>query len=191
MRIYKRNSNSKVDKIIEPLIKKLEKSKVLFNYSNGKKFEEIFNNKISNYDFLKNNIFVPKKYEYTDEKLHEYSFKIWIKETKITSKGDLSEVYIRLGNKNNGFKESNFKILLFNNYSYYIDKKSFEQNFQRENITPNIINDEQDIIININIRKYKLHSLFIGIVKLSGDIITEFLKFNNKNYEEEKIIQIA
>lgn len=189
--IYKRNSNSKVDKIIEPLIKKLEKSKVLFNYSNGKKFEEIFNNKISNYDFLKNNIFVPKKYEYTDEKLHEYSFKIWIKETKITSKGDLSEVYIRLGNKNNGFKESNFKILLFNNYSYYIDKKSFEQNFQRENITPNIINDEQDIIININIRKYKLHSLFIGIVKLSGDIITEFLKFNNKNYEEEKIIQIA
>lgn len=51
--IYKKNCNKKIDKFIEPLIKKIEKSKILFNYLNGKNLMEIFSNKISNYDFLK------------------------------------------------------------------------------------------------------------------------------------------
>ena len=39
---YKKNCNSKVDKVIEPLIKKIEKSKILFNYLKGKTLYEIF-----------------------------------------------------------------------------------------------------------------------------------------------------
>ena len=188
--IYKKNCNRKIDKFIEPLIKKMEKSKVLFNYLNGKNFMDIFSNKISNYDFLKKNIFVPRKYEYTDEKLHEYNFKIWIKEMNISNNGDLASIYLKLGNKNNGFKESGFKIFLFINNLSYVEPKFVEYNFQKENITPNDINDNQDIVINYETFSY-MTDLFIGIVKLSGDTITEFLKFNNKNYEEEKMIQIS
>ena len=188
--IYKKNCNKKIDKFIEPLIKKIEKSKILFNYLNGKNLMEIFSNKISNYDFLKRNIFVSRKYEYTDEKLHEYNFKIWIKEMNITNNGDISNVYLKLGNKNNGFKESGFKIFLFINYLSYVEPEFIEQNFQKENITPNDINDNQDIIINHKTFSH-MTDLFIGICKLSGDTITEFLKFNNKNYEKEKMIQIS
>ena len=168
----------------------MEKSKVLFNYLNGKNFMDIFSNKISNYDFLKKNIFVPRKYEYTDEKLHEYNFKIWIKEMNISNNGDLASIYLKLGNKNNGFKESGFKIFLFINNLSYVEPKFVEYNFQKENITPNDINDNQDIVINYETFSY-MTDLFIGIAKLSGDTITEFLKFNNKNYEEEKMIQIS
>lgn len=188
--IYKKNCNKKIDKFIEPLIKKMEKSKILFNYLIGKNLMEIFSNKISNYDFLKRNIFVPRKYEYTDEKLHEYNFKIWIKEMNISNNGDFASIYLKLGNKNNGFKESGFKIFLFINNLSYVEPKFIEQNFQKKNITPNDINDNQDIIINYETFSY-MNDLFIGIVKLSGDTITEFLKFNNKNYEEEKMIQIS
>ena len=189
--IYKKNCNSKIDKIIEPLIKKMEKNKVLFNYLNGKNFIEIFSNKNSNYDFLKKNIFVPRKYEYTDEKLHEYNFKIWIKEMNVSNNGNLTNIYLKLGNKNNGFKESGFKILLFINKLSYVESEFVIQNFQKENITPNDINDNQDIIINFETHVKYISDLFIGIVKLSEDTITEFLKFNNKNYEEEKIVQIS
>jgi len=189
--IYKKNCNSKIDKIIEPLIKKMEKNKVLFNYLNGKNFIEIFSNKNSNYDFLKRNIFVPRKYEYTDERLHEYNFKIWIKEMNVSNTGNLTNIYLKLGNKNNGFKESSFKIFLFINKLSYVESEFVIQNFQKENITPNDINDNQDIIINFETHARYISDLFIGIVKLSGDTITEFLKFNNKNYEEEKIVQIS
>lgn len=189
--IYKKNCNSKIDKIIEPLIKKMEKNKVLFNYLNGKNFIEIFSNKNSNYDFLKRNIFVPRKYEYTDEKLHEYNFKIWIKEMNVSNTENLTNIYLKLGNKNNGFKESGFKIFLFINKLSYVESEFIIQNFQKENITPNDINDNQDIIINFETHAKYISDLFIGIVKLSGDTITEFLKFNNKNYEEEKIVQIS
>ena len=189
--IYKKNCNSKIDKIIEPLIKKMEKNKVLFNYLSGKNFIEIFSNKNSNYDFLKKNIFVPRKYEYTDEKLHEYNFKIWIKEMNVSNNGNLTNIYLKLGNKNNGFKESGFKIFLFINKLSYVESEFVIQNFQKENITPNDINDNQDIIINFETHAKYISDLFIGIVKLSEDTITEFLKFNNKNYEEEKIVQIS
>ena len=189
--IYKKNCNSKIDKIIEPLIKKMEKNKVLFNYLNGKNFIEIFSNKNSNYDFLKRNIFVQRKYEYTDEKLHEYNFKIWIKEMNVSNTENLTNIYLKLGNKNNGFKESGFKIFLFINKLSYVESEFIIQNFQKENITPNDINDNQDIIINFETHAKYISDLFIGIVKLSEDTITEFLKFNNKNYEEEKMIQIS
>ncbi|EFE85901.1 hypothetical protein [Fusobacterium periodonticum] len=192
--IYKKNCNSKIDKVLEPLIKKIEKSKILFNYMNGKIFEEVFLNKISNYEFLKRNIFIPRKYEYTDKKLHEYNFKIWIKDVYITDNGQITKICITLGNKGIGFKESGFGIFLFINKNNYVKMKPFQENFIIEKITPKIINDNEDIKIEseaytrINGR---ISDLFIGIAKKSGELINEICKLNNKNYEDEDIVWIS
>lgn len=192
--IYKKNCNSKIDKILEPLIKKIEKSKILFNYIDGKEFNEIFSNKVSNYEFLKRNIFVPRKYEYTDEKLHEYNFKIWVKNVYISNAGDLTDIRITLGNKGNGFKESGFGIFLFINRNNYVKMKPLEQNFIIEEITPKIINDNEDIKIKSEVyiqMNGQFNKLFIGIAKKSGDLIREICKLNNKFYEDENIVWIS
>ena len=192
--IYKKNCNSKIDKILEPLIKKIEKSKIIFNYMNGKTFDEIFSNKVSNYEFLKRNIFVPRKYEYTDEKLHEYNFKIWIKDVYITDNGEIPKFCITLGNKGIGFKESGFGIFLFINKKKYIKMKPFQENFIIEKITPKIINDNEDIKIESEVyiqMNWQFSELFIGIAKKSGDLISEICKLNNKNYEDEDIVWIS
>ena len=192
--IYKKNCNSKIDKILESLIKKIEKSKILFNYMNGKEFYEVFSNKVSNYEFLKRNIFVPRKYEYTDEKLHEYNFKIWIKDVYITDNGEIPKFYITLGNKGIGFKESGFGIFLFINKNNYVKMKPFQENFIIEKITPKIINDNEDIKIESEVytkMNGPFSDLFIGILKKNGDLISEICKLNNKNYEDEDIVWIS
>lgn len=192
--IYKKNCNSKIDKTLEPLIKKIEKSKILFNYMNGKTFNEIFSNKVSNYEFLKRNIIVPRKYEYTDEKLHEYNFKIWIKDVYIDNSNKLTKIYITLGNKGNGFKESGFEIFLFINKNNYVKMKPFQANFIIEKITPKIINDNEDIKIESEVytrMNDSFSDLFIGIFKKNGDFISEICKLNNKNYEDENIVWIS
>ncbi|WP_339061421.1 hypothetical protein [Fusobacterium polymorphum] len=188
--IYKKNCNTKIDKILEPLIKKIEKSKIIFNYMNGKEFEEVFYNKISNYEFLKKNIFIPKKYEYTDEKLHKYDFKIWVKSIKITGGIQNSNIEIILGNTGIGFKESGFKICLFNNDYANVELSSIEKNFNIMNLTPNNIVNEQDIIVQTSIYLPEYTNLFIGIVKMNENSISEFLKLNNKNYENENIVHL-
>ena len=188
--IYKKNCNSKIDKILEPLIKKMEKSKILFNYINGKEFAEIFTNKVSNYNFLKNNIIVPRKYEYTDQKLHKYSFKIWVKNVYKTGGGDLTMLNITLGNKGSGFKESGFRIFLFVNENYHVKMKPLENNFRIIEITPKTINDNEDIKIEFNMYT-QLNGMFIGIAKKSGDLISEICKLNNKIYEDEDIVWIS
>ena len=187
--IYKKNCNSKIDKVLEPLIKKIEKSKILFNYMNGKEFVEIFSNKVSNYNFLKNNIIVPRKYEYTDQKLHEYSFKIWVKDVYMTGGGDLAMLNITLGNKGKGFKESGFGIFLFVNKNDYVKMKPLEDNFRIIEITPKTINDNEDIKIESNVYA-QLNETFIGIAKKSGDLISEICKLNNKIYEDEDVVWI-
>lgn len=192
--IYKKNCNSKIDKILEPLIKKIEKSKILFNYMNGKNFDQIFFHKVSNYKFLKKNIIVPRKYEYTDEKLHEYNFKIWIKDVYIDNSDKLTKFYITLGNKGNGFKESGFEIFLFINKNNYVKMKPFQANFIIEKITPKIINDNEDIKIESEVYTQmngEFSELFIGILKKNGDFISEICKLNNKNYEDEDIVWIS
>lgn len=186
--IYKKNCNSKIDKFIEPLIKKMEKSKVLFNFLKGKELRNVFNNKISNYDFLKYNIVVPKKYEYTDKKLHENNFKIWIKDIYISGSGEAHDIYINLGNKGNGFNESGFKIFLLVNNYINVEMKSFQNRFRMINITPNDINDNKDIFIKTELFS-NFNDVFIGIAKLENSNI-EFLKLNNKNYENENLIWI-
>ena len=192
--IYKKNCNSKMDKILKPLIKKIEKSKILFNYINGKEFNEIFSNKVSNYEFLKRNIIVPRKYEYTDEKLHKYNFKIWIKDVYIDNSHKLTKIYITLGNKGSGFKESGFGIFLFINNKEYIKIKPLEKNFTITEITPKIINDNEDIKIESEVYTQMngpFSDLFIGIVKKTTDFISEICKLNNKNYEDEDIVWIS
>lgn len=187
---YKKNCNSKVDKIIEPLIKKIEKSKILFNYLKGKTLYEIFKNKISNYDFLKYNIFLPKKYEYTEQKLHNYDFKIWVKSISITDYIQSSNIEIILGNTGIGFKESGFKIYLFINKHINVELNSIEKNFNMVNLTPNNVVNEQDIVLQTAIYLPEYTDLFIGIVKMNENSISEFLKLNNKNYENENIIHL-
>ena len=188
---YKKNCNSKVDKVIEPLIKKIEKSKILFNYLKGKILFEIFNNKISNYYFLKYNIFLPKKYEYTEKKLHNYDFKIWVKSVNITGNIQSSNIEIILGNTGIGFKESGFKICLFTNKYINVELNSIEKNFNILNLTPNNIVNGQDIVVQTKIYLPEYIDLFIGIVKMNENSISEFLKLNNMNYENEDIVWIS
>ena len=161
---------------------------------NGREFGEVFFNKISNYEFLKRNIFVPRKYKYTDEKLHEYNFKIWIKDVYIADSGKLTKFCITLGNKGIGFKESGFGIFLFINNKRYVKIKPFEKNFTIIEITPKIINDNEDIKIESEIYNQMnnlFSDLFIGIAKKSGDFISEICKLNNKIYENEDIVWIS
>lgn len=187
---YKKNCNSKIDKVIEPLIKKIEKSKILFNYLKGKTLYEIFNNKISNYDFLKYNIFLPKKYEYTEKKLHNYDFKIWVKSISVTGNIQTSNIKIILGNTGIGFKESGFKICLFTNKYTNVELNSIEKNFTISNLTPDNIVNGQDIIVQTETYLPEYTDLFIGIVKMNENSISEFLKLNNKNYENENIVHL-
>ena len=193
--IYKRFYNSKIDKVIEPLIKKIEKSKILFNYLKGKEIYQVFDNKITNYEFLKKHIFVPKKYEYTESKLHQYDFKIWVKSVNIINNdvvnGNIAELHITLGNKGYGFKESGFKICLLINSVQALKPKILDNNFEIMELPINDVISNQDISITAQRFLFQFTNVFIGIVKLNNNNqIIDFIKLNNKNYEDDGIILI-
>ena len=148
---YKKNCNSKIDKVIETLI---------------------------------------KKYEYTEKKLHNYDFKIWVKSISVTGNIQTSNIKIILGNTGIGFKESGFKICLFTNKYTNVELNSIEKNFTISNLTPDNIVNGQDIIVQTETYFPEYTDLFIGIVKMNENSISEFLKLNNKNYENENIVHL-